>query len=94
MQTLTAAYVGKNVVDGNRASQEFFLGWEEVEEGASSEGEVLGVQTHVGQTKVDRVQKGEVKALPCTTDCTGEVELDEDGRFDASKMCSAPRPGF
>ena len=48
---------------------------------------MVGVEEEVGQTKSDRMQKGETKALPCTTDCTGSLTLDEQGRIDTAALC-------
>ena len=84
-----AAYVVKNSVDGHRAAQEFLLDWEEVDMVWSSTDEVVGVQTHVGLTKKDRKQRGEVKDTPCTNECNGCVALDENGSFDATELCPA-----
>ena len=81
-----AAYVAKNVVDGNRAAQEWLLDWEEVELVERSD-KVVGMQTHIGLTKKDRKQKGAVKNTPCPSDCTGEIVYDKDGCFDAAAMC-------
>lgn len=83
-----AAYVAKNSVDGHRAAQEFLLDWEEVDTVWASEA-VVGVQTHVGLTKKDRKQRGEVKDTPCTNECNGCIELDKDGFFDATELCPA-----
>ena len=80
-----AAYVAKNVVDGNRAAQEWLLDWEEVELVERSD-KVVGMQTHIGLTKKDRKQKGAVKNTPCPSDCTGEIVYDKDGCFDAAAM--------
>ena len=55
----------------------------------SSTDEVVGVQTHVGLTKKDRKQRGEVKDTPCTNECNGCVALDENGSFDATELCPA-----
>ena len=53
-------------------------------------GQMIGLESHIGQTKTDRAQLGEVKALPCPSDCSlkcGEIAMDEDGRIDASQLC-------
>ena len=45
-----AAFIAKNVVQGNRAAQEWLLDWSDVEV-AVREGRVVGLTTEVGQTK-------------------------------------------
>jgi hypothetical protein len=82
----TAAYLAKNVVDANRARTEWLLEWEEVQV-RQLDGKVVGVESHIGQTKSDRLQKGKVVPLPCTSDCVGTLVLDDEGRIDAASLC-------
>ena len=81
-----AAFIAKNVVNGNRAAQEWLLEWKEVEV-AERNGKVIGLTTAVGLTKVDRMQKGETKPLQCTANCTGKLVLNEDGSLDVAAVC-------
>ena len=48
-----AAFIAKNVVNGNRAAQEWLLQWNEVAR-AERGGVMVGVTTSVGLTKTDR----------------------------------------
>ena len=83
-----AAFIAKNVVQGNRAAQEWLLDWSDVEV-AVREGRVVGLTTEVGQTKVDRLQRGETKPLQCSSTCTGKLEVTVDGFIDACQVCPA-----
>ena len=81
-----AAFIAKNVVNGNRAAQEWLLEWKEVTV-AERHGKTIGLTTAVGLTKVDRLQRGETKPLQCTSGCTGRLELTEDGAIDVGALC-------
>ena len=50
-------------------------------------GKVDGLIKEIGQTKVDRTQVGERKALRCRSDCTGKLAVDADGMVDAARAC-------
>ena len=50
---------------------------------------MIGVTEAIGLTKTDRKQIGETKALRCTSDCSGALEFDKDGRIDYSRVCPA-----
>ena len=55
-----AGYIAKNVVDGNRASQELLLWWEEVEDVIDDSGKLVGNETHIGL-----VQALQIELSPC-----------------------------
>ena len=50
---------------------------------------MIGVTEAIGLTKTDRKQIGETKALRYTSDCSGALEFDKDGRIDYSRVCPA-----
>ena len=50
-------------------------------------GKIDGLIKEIGQTKVDRTQAGERKALRCRSDCDGELAVDEDGKVDGARAC-------
>ena len=83
-----AAFIAKNVVNGNRAAQEWLLQWNEVAR-AERGGVMVGVTTSVGLTKTDRLQMGKTKPLQCCSECTGKVELNADGSLNVCKLCPA-----
>ena len=85
---LIAAFVAKNVQNGNRAAQEYLLDWEELSEVIGDNGISRGFVTEVGQTKVDRQQVGERKPLQCPRSCPGYAAMGEDGAFDPDRICA------
>ena len=85
---MIAAFAVKNVVNGNRARQEWLLDWDDVKEHLHN-GITLGVTTAVGLTKTDRLQRGETKPLQCVTGCTGKLECTAKGTIDAERVCPA-----
>ena len=38
---------------------------------------------------MDRLQRGETKALQCSAACTGKLQISDDGCLDASMVCPA-----
>ena len=52
-----------------------------------AEGKRDGLVKEVGQTKVDRTQVGERKALRCRSDCDGKLAVGADGMVDGARAC-------
>ena len=50
-------------------------------------GKIDGLIKEVGQTKVDRTQVGERKALRCRSDCDGKLAVGADGMVDGARAC-------
>ena len=50
-------------------------------------GKIDGLVKEIGQTKVDRTQVGERKALRCRSDCDGKLAVGADGMVDAARAC-------
>ena len=82
---LIAAYIAKNVQNGNRAAQEYLLDWSELSKHLRDDGCTIGFSTEVALTKVDRKQVGERKPLQCPSVCTGEVNSYSNCRFVGSR---------
>jgi hypothetical protein len=80
-------YVATQVVDGDRAETNLMLDWKEVIPHKDAAGKVNGIIKEVGQTKVDRTQVGERKALRCRSDCDGKLAVGADGMVDGASVC-------
>ena len=61
--------------------------WDDVQVELDDDGLVIGDVKHVRLDKKDRQQDSRWKGTPCASDCTGNVEVADDGTIDASAMC-------
>ena len=68
------SYVGKNVIKGTRAQDEYMLDWSNVTfKEADSTGKQRAGATYKNQTtKNNKAQEDRTKAITCTTGCKGE----------------------
>ena len=77
----------KNSVHGHRFETEAMLDFKEITLHRNASGWVDGYMQAVGQTKVDRLQVGETKAMQCTSNCTGKLQFTEEGAIDGDNAC-------
>lgn len=68
------SYIGKNVIKGTRAQDEYMLDWSNV---TFKEADSTGGKQHAGatyknqSTKNNKAQEDRTKAITCTTGCKG-----------------------
>ena len=82
-----AAYVATVAVDPDRAVTQCLLEWSNVTPIVDEDGLMIGLRKTIGIDKRSRNFEGKVKDTPCASDCLGNVELDENGMIDATKLC-------
>ena len=82
-----ANFAIKNSVHGHRFETDATLDFKEISLHRNASGRVDGYMQAVGQTKVDRLQLGETKAMQCTSNCTGKLQFTKDGAIDGENAC-------
>ena len=82
-----AAYLAVTVVDSDRAVTQCLTEWDEVRVEVDEDGSIIGYNKFIGMDKRDRTMEGKWKKTSCTSSCTGNVVIDDNGYFDASQMC-------
>jgi hypothetical protein len=85
------SYVGKNVVKGTRAQDEYMLDWSNVsfEEADATGKQHAGAKYKNQSTKNSKEQRDRTKAMHCTSGCTGKVERNEQGKLVVKTYCPA-----
>ena len=70
------SYIGKNVIKGTRAQDEYMLDWSSVifEEADATGKQSAGAKYKNQSTKNNKQQRDRVKAIPCTSACKGARE--------------------
>ena len=84
---MIANYAVKGCSHGTHFETDSMADYKEISLHRNAAGRIDGYQQAVGQTKVDRLQVGETKAMQCTSDCTGELQFTKDGKIDGALAC-------
>ena len=88
-EVLTMLFVGKDIVKGTRAIDDFFLDWADMKWVEPSDMSKGGWEIRHVASKNNREGRDKPIWLPCVTGCTGDICMGENGQWVKSKFCPA-----